>query len=59
MLKNYLKMEIELSLTKDNLHNLRYIETWYKHEQELKEYIKGKLHRFKEILAPMIKDTKN
>lgn len=31
-----------------------------KHEQELKEYrLKDKIHRFKEILAPMIKDTKN
>jgi molecular chaperone GrpE (heat shock protein) len=30
-----------------------------KHEQELKEYrLKDKIHRFKEILAPMIKDTK-
>ena len=30
-----------------------------KHEQELKEYmLKDKIHRFKEILTPMIKDTK-
>jgi hypothetical protein len=30
-----------------------------KHEQELKEYrLKNKIHKFKEILAPMIKETK-
>ena len=53
-------MEVELSLTKDKLAQSQlYRDLVAKHAQELKEcLLKDKIHRFNEILAPMIKDTK-
>ena len=54
-------MEVELSLTKDKLAQSQlYRDLVAKHAQELKEcLLKDKIHRFNEILAPMIEDTKN
>jgi hypothetical protein len=53
-------MEIELSLTKNKLAQSQVVEDLVtKNEQELKEYkLKNKIHRFKEVLVSMIKDTK-
>lgn len=53
-------MEIELSLTKNKLAQSQVVEDLVtKDEQDLKEYkLKNKIHRFKEVLVPMIKDTK-
>lgn len=54
------KLEVEVSLTKDQLAQKESdSELIKKHEQELKEYrFKDKIHKFKEILGPMIKDSK-
>jgi len=54
-------MEVELPLTKDKLAQSQlYRDLVAKHAQELKEYMsKDKIHIFNEILAPMIRDTKN
>jgi hypothetical protein len=54
-------MEVELSLTKNKLAQSQVDEDLVtKNEQELKEYkLKNKIHRFKEVLVPIIKDTKN
>jgi hypothetical protein len=54
-------MEVELSLTKDKLAQSElYIELVAKYAHELKKYmLKNKTHRFNEILALRIKDTKN
>lgn len=53
-------METELSLTKNKLAQSQVVEDLVtKNEQELKEYkLKNKIHRFKEVLVSMIKDTK-